>query len=121
MKFETSKEEKYAVIIPNEEIINANNAPDLKTEFLLLNNSGFKNIICDLSNVNYVDSSGLSAFLVAERICTKAKGDFVLVACSDNILKLIKLSQLDTILNITPTLKEGVDLVMLNELERDLR
>jgi anti-sigma B factor antagonist len=44
-----------------------------------------------------------------------------LCGLSEEILKLVKLSQLDSILNITPTLQEAVDFVLMSELERDLR
>jgi anti-sigma B factor antagonist len=121
MKFSLSKEERYVSIQPAEESVTAVFAPALKTEFVLLSNEGFHNIICDMSKVNYVDSSGLSAFLVGDRICNDKRGKFVLCNISSSLHKLLSLSQLDSILNITPTLAEAVDFVLLNELERDLR
>lgn len=121
MKFSVNKEDRYVVITPEEENLSATFAPKLKTEFVLLNNEGFHNIICDLEKVNYVDSSGLSAFLVGERLCNEKKGKFILCNSGASINQLLSLSQLDSILNIMPTLQEAVDFVLLNELERDLR
>lgn len=121
MKYAITKEERYVTIAPAEESLTAVFAPALKTEFVLLNNEGYHNIVCDLSNVNYVDSSGLSAFLVGDRICNEKKGKFVLCNISESLEKLLTLSQLDSILNVTPSLSEAVDLVLLHELERDLR
>ena len=43
-----------------------------------------------------------------------------LCAVSDNVNKLIKISQLDSILAITPTEEEAVDLVMMEEVEKDI-
>ncbi len=121
MKYAISKEDRYANIQPAEENLTAAFAPALKTEFVLLNNGGFHNIICDLSKVNYVDSSGLSAFLVGDRICNEKRGKFVLCNISSSLEQLLKLSQLDSILNVVPSLPEAVDFVLLHELERDLR
>ena len=121
MKYSISKEDRYANIQPAEENLTAAFAPALKTEFVLLVNGGHDNIICDLSKVNYVDSSGLSAFLVGDRICNEKNGKFVLCNISASIEKLLKMSQLDSILNVVPTLSEAKDLVLLHQLERDLR
>lgn len=75
----------------------------------------------DLSDVNYIDSSGLSALLVGNRLCKDAGGTFVLTGLTAHILKLIKISQLEPILNIVPSVSESVDFVMMEELDRDLR
>jgi hypothetical protein len=37
-----------------------------------------------------------------------------------SVSKLISISQLDTILNITPTIEEAVDFLTMEEVERDL-
>lgn len=121
MKFSVNKEERYVTIKPEEKSITAAFAPKLKTEFILYKSEGFRNIICDLNEIGYVDSSGLSSFLIGQRICKESGGNFVLCGLNDSITKLIELSQLDTILSIVPTLEEAVDLILLNELERDLR
>jgi anti-sigma B factor antagonist len=121
MRNTLKKDERYVVITPEENKLTGALAPALKTEFILLNTEGFLNLICDLSKVLYCDSSGLSAFLVGDRLCNEKGGKFVLCGLSEEILKLVKLSQLDSILNITPTLQEAVDFVLMSELERDLR
>jgi hypothetical protein len=36
-------------------------------------------------------------------------------------MKLIKISQLDSVLNILPTVEEGVDTVFMHEIEKDLK
>lgn len=121
MKFSINKEERYVNIEPAEENLTSVFAPQLKTEFVLMNNEGYRNIICDLNKVKYVDSSGLSSFLVGDRVCNEKGGKFVLCNISESLEQLLSLSQLDSILNVTPSLSEAVDLVLLNELERDLR
>jgi anti-anti-sigma regulatory factor len=48
-------------------------------------------------------------------------GSFILCGLSDHVAKLIHISQLDTVLSIVPTLEEAVDLVLFNEIEKQLR
>lgn len=121
MKFTIEKEERYCIIKPSEQRLTGSLAPDLKTEYILLINEGHRNIICDLGSVDYCDSSGLSAFLVGDRLCNEKEGKFVITETNEELVKLLRLSQLDTILNVVPTRKEAVDFILLNELERDLR
>ena len=80
----------------------------------------FKNIIIDLEDTRYCDSSGLTAILVANRLCKNAGGSFILCSLQRSVSKLISISQLDTILSITPTLQEAVDLVAMETIEKDL-
>ena len=78
-------------------------------------------MVLDLAEVQYVDSSGLSALLVGNRLCKEAGGMFVLTGLNPHIQKLIKISQLEPILNIVASLTESVDFVMMEELDKDLR
>ncbi|MCG8701050.1 MAG: STAS domain-containing protein [Bacteroidales bacterium] len=70
-----------------------------------------KNIVLDLSKCRYCDSSGLSAILVANRLCKNANGVFVLTGLNDAVERLITISQLDTVLNITSSVEEAVGLI----------
>ena len=95
-------------------------APDLKAQLILLNKSGTKNIIIDLSHSRYCDSSGLSAILVGKRICSDINGSFVICGLQPSVTKLISIAQLDKVLNIVPTVDEAVDMVYMEEQEREL-
>ena len=118
MKFTLDRQEKYNTLKVDEEKLDSTISPDLKSEFLTIQGQGIKNIIVDLSDVKYIDSSGLSAILVGNRVFTEAEGSFILAGVSDHAMKLIKISQLDGVLNILPTVEEAVDAVFMNELEQ---
>jgi anti-anti-sigma factor len=121
MKFAIDKRDRFCVLKIDEEKLLSNFAPQLKSELVMLHTEGFKNIILDLSQVQFVDSSGLSALLVGNRLSKEAGGTFVLTNLNTHIQKLVKISQLESILNIVPSLSESVDFVMMEELDRDLR
>ncbi len=119
MEFKIEKLEKYTVIQVMEEKLDTNVAPSLKSELVLISGKGEKNIILDLSNCRYCDSSGLSAILVANRLCKNASGTFVLTGLNDAVDRLITISQLDTVLNIAYSTEEAVDIVSNEEENRD--
>ena len=121
MKYTIDKQEKYALLRLHEEKMDSSVAPGLKSELITLHAEGVKNIILDLSDVKYTDSSGLSALLVGNRIFQEEGGIFVLASLSEHTIKLIKISQLDSVLNITLTPEEAVDAVFMHEIERDLK
>ena len=120
MNFTIDKQEKYTSIKVHVEKLDTTVAPALKSELVMLNAHGAKNLIIDLEETRYCDSSGLSAILVANRLCKNVNGTFVLTGLQESVNKLISISQLDTILNITPTAKEAIDFVFMTELEKDL-
>ena len=115
------KKEQYSILKLQEEKLDSPLSPALKSEFVTLNAEGIKNIIIDLSEVKYVDSSGLSALLVGNRIYNEDGGIFILSALNDHVMKLIKISQLNNVLNILPTVEEAIDAVFLKEIESDLQ
>lgn len=121
MKYTIDKQEKYSTLKLHEEKLDSSIAPKLKSELITIHAEGVKNIILDLSGVKYTDSSGLSALLVGNRVVQEDGGIFVLSGLSDHTTKLIKISQLDSVLNILPTVEEAVDAVFMNEIENDLK
>jgi len=111
MEFKIEKQENHTLIQVLEEKLDTHIAPTLKSELVLVSGNGEKNIILDLSKCRYCDSSGLSAILVANRLCKNANGTFVLTGLNDAVERLITISQLDTVLNITKTIEDGVGLI----------
>lgn len=120
MKFSLDKKDKYSVFKLDEENLNSLIAPNLKSEFIFLRNEGVRHLVFELSGVKYVDSSGLSSILTANRLW-KGYGSFILCGInSPSIHKLIEISRLESILTIIPTLEEAVDYVLMEEIEREL-
>jgi anti-anti-sigma factor len=120
MNFEVDKKDNYALVKVKVEKLDSHVSPALKSELVVLNADEFKNLIVDLTDTRYCDSSGLSAILVANRLCKNSNGTFILTGLQRSVSKLISISQLDTILNITPTIEEAVDFLTMEEVERDL-
>jgi anti-sigma B factor antagonist len=121
MKFAVDKHEKYVLVKLNESKINSLITPQLKSELILINAEGQRNIVLDLSQVKFADSSGLSSLLVGHRLCKNAEGSFIMVGLNEAVARLITISQLDTVLTIVGTVDEAIDLIFMEEIEKELK
>jgi anti-sigma B factor antagonist len=121
MKFTIDKHEKYVLLKLNESKLNSLISPQLKSELILINTEGYRNVILDLSAVKYSDSSGLSSLLVGHRLCKNAEGSFIISCVNENILRLVTISQLENVLTLVPTVEEAIDLIFMEEIEKELK
>jgi len=115
MDFEIKRTTDYTLVKVLNEKLDTLNAPDLKSELVVINANGGKNIVLDVSNCTYCDSSGLSAILVANRLCEDAIGTFILTGLQPDVEQIIRISMLHTVLIITKTVEEAEN--FLHELE----
>ena len=120
MHFAREKTEHYTILKVLAEKLDSTVAPDLKSELLLINKEGTGNIILDLSQTRYCDSSGLSSVLVGNRLCKNSNGTMVLTGLQPAIRNLITISQLDPVLQIVPTVSEAIDYLFMESIEKDL-
>ncbi|RMG75859.1 MAG: anti-sigma factor antagonist [Bacteroidetes bacterium] len=120
MEITFEEKDKYVLVSVDSIKLDSKVSPELKSQFVFLNNNNHKNILLDLSKVKYCDSSGLSAILIGNRLCKNANGSFILFGLQENVMKLITISQLDTVLNITPTFTEALDLLYIEEVGREI-
>ncbi|MFP4620055.1 MAG: STAS domain-containing protein [Bacteroidales bacterium] len=118
MEFNIEKHDNHTFIQVLTEKLDTNVAPGLKSELVLISGKGEKNIIIDLNKVKYCDSNGLSALLVANRLCKNANGTFVLTGLNDAVDRLITISQLDTVLNIAYSREEAEEIIKVEEEDR---
>ncbi|MCE2771996.1 MAG: STAS domain-containing protein [Bacteroidetes bacterium] len=117
MPFNVEKSDRYSLIRIHADKLDTLVAPTLKSELVMLNSDGTRNLIIDLSETRYCDSSGLSAILVANRLCKNANGVLVLTGLKETVKKLISISQLDSILIITESLSHAIDRVVAEDIE----
>ena len=120
MQFEREKTEHYTILKVLADKLDSTLAPDLKSELLLINKEGTGNIILDLSQTRYCDSSGLSSVLVGNRLCKNANGTMVLTGLQPSVRNLITISQLEPVLQIVPTVSEAIDYLFMESIEKDI-
>lgn len=114
MNFIVRKEENYSCIRVVRDRLDSFISPELKAELVMLASKQERNIILDLSDCSYCDSSGLSAILVGNRLCEDSEGTFIICNLSQSVDKMIKLAMLDSILIIATNLEEAEKLLFKN-------
>jgi anti-sigma B factor antagonist len=83
-------------------------APALKESLTGLLQSGDSSVVVDLTNVAFLDSTGLGALVEARAATSEAGGVLPLVCNQERILKLFTITGLDGVFAIHSTLAEAV-------------
>ncbi len=100
MKFETHKKGASVTLKLMEKKLDSSISPELKGEFLLLCKPKVENLVVDLSDVDFCDSSGLSALLIADRKMKEHGGKVKLINVHKKVSTLLKISMLDRVFDI---------------------
>lgn len=108
MQFEIRKNGQATVLKLKDRKLDATVSPELKGEFLILCNPQTKNLVIDLSAVEFCDSSGLSALLIAERKMRENGGVVLLAGVQKKVLSLIKISRLDRAFRIYDSVAQAL-------------
>jgi anti-sigma B factor antagonist len=117
MKYTIDKKEQYVVFTPMEEKLDSALSPKLKSELLTVQAEGYPNLIIDMSQVKYADSSGLSALLVGNREFSRNGGIFIIANPQDHVMKLIKISMLDKVFHLVDSLEEAAEAIFMHEID----
>lgn len=67
-----------------------------------------KNVLVDLSGVEYIDSSGVASLVEAFQRAKKAGTGFALVSVNAAALRVLELARLDKVFTIHETLADGL-------------
>ena len=109
ISFEHKRLEDVSVFRLNEKRFDSQIAGLVKGELtIILHTEDTQKLVLDLAEVDYCDSSGLSAILLAYRILQAQEGQIRLANPTKNVRKLIEISQLDRILPIFDSVEEAI-------------
>ncbi|MCF0191199.1 MAG: STAS domain-containing protein [Marinilabiliaceae bacterium] len=105
MGFEVSKKDGYAIIRTNESNLDAHTVPQLNSELVILSGQQTKNMILDLTECDYCDAAGLSALMIAHRLCKEGK--LILCGLTPGVERMISIQRFDPPLIIVADLVEA--------------
>src|SRR5437016_7700730 len=108
MNFKIEQMDKATIFRPNEKRLDSLVAPDLKAEFLILAQPDVETLVLDLSAVEYIDSAGLSALLLAQRQQVHHRGDMRIVGASKEVKSLLALTALDRVFPMYETVEQAL-------------
>ena len=88
--------------------VDATNAKTLEEESLKLINDGNKQLIINLTEVNYVSSAALRVFLLMAKELTKVNGSIKLCGLSSTLRDVFDISGFSKLFEITATVEEAL-------------
>jgi anti-sigma B factor antagonist len=107
MQLEQRIEDGVAIAKPLERRLDARSAASFKDAMADLVRSGQERIALDLSEVEFVDSSGLGA-IVSTLKQLGGRGDLVICGARDTVMSMFKLTRLDRVFQMFPDQREAV-------------
>lgn len=116
MEFSVAQHEVggFPVVSVNGEI-DVYSAPQLKDALTELIGAGRPAVVVDLTEVGFLDSTGLGALVSARTSATDADIRLPVVSDRDRILKLFRITGLDGVFEIYPTVDAAVASLSSNE------
>ena len=83
-------------------------APEFRAALVQLIKSGHRNLVVDLEDVGFIDSSGLGVLVSALRRARERDGVVRIVCTRDNILKIFRITGLDKVFGLHTSVAEAV-------------
>jgi len=101
MDLSESKAGEVVVVTPHEKRLDASAARDFKQKMLAITDRGDRRILVDLSDVEFIDSSGLGAFI---SVLKSLGGEGTLGICEarETVASVFKLTRIDRVLPMYP-------------------
>jgi anti-sigma B factor antagonist len=105
----TTEELKGSIVISlEEERLDAHNSGELKVVMQKLFESGNTNLLVDLKNVRFIDSSGLGALVSGFKNATSNQGTLKLSSLQPQVKSMFELTRLHRVFEIFPTKADAV-------------
>ena len=108
MRFSVEQDDELVTFTIKEPVLDSTNAPDVKSELLILCQPNVKALIIDLSLVHFCDSQGLSSLLLAHRQMNDNEGFVILVGVQQQVRNLFAISQIEYLFEFQPSVAEAV-------------
>jgi len=83
-------------------------APRLRERLIEVIDGGGRRVIVDLSRVDFLDSTGLGVLVGALKRLRAAGGTFRLVCGKESLLKIFRITALDQVFPLHPTVDEAI-------------
>lgn len=119
MRFKIDTKEKIVIFRPEFQVLDANLSEDFIRSISELPELDGRNLILDLALLESADEAGIQAILTVYGQQYDSNLSCA-IANVNNTLTAALSEDSEYELNITPTLSEAIDMVMMESLERDL-
>ncbi len=107
MQLAHEKKGKAVIVKPLEKHLDASIAPDFKKQMEAFIQDGQGLFILDLSEVAFVDSSGLGAIIACLKML-EGKGEMVIAGACEKVISLFKLTRMDRVFQVFQSSDEAL-------------
>jgi anti-sigma B factor antagonist len=88
--------------------VDATNAQDLRSAILAAISTSTERLIVDMSDTGFCDSTGLNVLVRAHKRLEEAGGELLLVATEPTLLRIFKVTGMDTMFHLFASLDEAL-------------
>ncbi len=120
MKFKIDTKDTFTIIMPEEGQIDAKMTAALHEQCQEIRQSGSNNLIVDFQNCNEMDGTAVQGFVELHEESYSQDMSLVYTGISKQGINILKQDETDLLINIAPTMKEAIDIISMEILERDL-
>ena len=103
MTFEVKEVDGFRVVVLEGEV-DLSRSPDARNA-ILASLDGGRDVLVDLSQVTYIDSSGVASLVEGFQTAKKSSVEFGLVGVSDTAMAVLKLARLDRVFQIDDSIE----------------
>ncbi len=107
MQLAHEKKGKVVIVKPLDRHLDASMAADFKKQMEAFVQEGQALFILDLSEVAFVDSTGLGAIIACLKMVA-GKGDLVIAGVCEKVISLFKLTRMDRVFQVFPSSDEAL-------------
>lgn len=108
MNIKTEHSEGIALLYIREDRLDANNSEELKGELRRLFDGGEKNLIIDLKDIHFIDSSGLGALVSGYKSASIIHGTLRLSGLQSQVKSMFELTRLHRVFDIFSTVDDAL-------------
>ncbi|MCM2356823.1 MAG: STAS domain-containing protein [Geobacteraceae bacterium] len=109
MNLKTEEKNNIVVIFVKEERLDAHNSGELKVEMQRLFVEGKKNVLVDLYEVRFIDSSGLGALVSGFKNAISNQGNLKLSSLQPQVKSMFELTRLHRVFEIFPSAPDALE------------
>lgn len=100
----TPGSDRYLITVSGE--VDLATSPDLDVAIIAAIDAGAASVVIDLSDVSFMDSSGLGVIVRALKRCREAENDLDLVITNERVLKVFGITGLDQVIPIHASIQD---------------
>jgi anti-anti-sigma factor len=120
MEVKIDTREKFHVITIKQPAFAANMTADLNKTILPLLQNDVKNVVFNLKDIQTIDIAAAENLVKLQQMYYEQNASFVVCEMRQAVEESLEQASLLEMMNVTPTEREAVDVVMMEEIEREL-